>query len=376
MDFQLSQEQKQIRETARKIAEDKFAEDALTWEGETPKKNHEVLADHDLLGVTMPEEYGGAGGTALDALMAMEGVGSVCPQTAIGIHSASFGPIRAIAEFGTEEQMEEYIPPIARGDASMSICISEPNAGSDTSNLSTTAEKDGEHYVLNGEKIWISNADTADAFYAYVRFPDGNIGSMIVDADTPGWNVQEPDINMVSGPQSQIFIDDARVHESKVVLKGREALKKQWGHYNIERFGGLAKSLVACQYVFDDALEFVQEREQFGEPIKEFQGVSHMLADMAVKLDISRTLIYRGLASEELPGRLESCMAKVFLSEAFNEIADDALQIKGARGYVGETPESWLYRYVRADKIAGGTTQVHRNNVVKALFSQETLPWQ
>jgi alkylation response protein AidB-like acyl-CoA dehydrogenase len=366
MDFELTEQQRLVRRTARDLAEEQFADDAFTWDN-IPLENAKTLADHDMLAVSLPEEYGGAGMSALDAVLAMEGVGSVCPQTANTIHAACFGPSRAIDTFGTDEQKAEYLPPVAAGESVIAIAISEPEAGSHATSMTTSAEADGDEYVVNGRKAWVSDSDIADAFLTYVVLPDGHIGSLLVDRDTPGFTVADPDGNMAGEPQSELYFDDARVPKEKVLLSGPDAFKKQITAYNIERIGAMAKVWVAAKWTFDEALEYAQQREQFGQPIGEFQAVQHRLAEMAMRLKTSRLLIYEALADDELPSRIDSSLAKVYVSEACQEVVDDALQIKGAAGYVGDTPESYLYRFVRGFQIASGTNDVHRTMIAKSL---------
>ena len=366
MDFELTEQQRLVRRTARDLAEEHFADNAFTWD-DIPWKNAKLLAEHDMLAVSLPEKYGGAGMSALDAVLAMEGVGSVCPHTANAIHAACFGPSRAIDSFGTERQKEEYLPPVAAGESFIAIAISEPEAGSHATAMSTSAEIEGGEYVVNGRKAWVSDADSADAFLTYVVLPDGNIGSLIIDRDTPGFTVAEPDENMAGQPQSELFFDDARVPKDKVLLSGPDAFKKQITAYNIERIGAMAKVWIAAKWAFDEALEYSQNREQFGQPIGGFQAVQHRLAEMAIRLKTSRLLIYEALADDDLPSRFDSSLAKVYVSEACQDVVDDALQIKAAAGYVGDTPESYLYRFVRGFQIASGTNDVHRTMVAKSL---------
>lgn len=366
MDFELTEQQRLVRRTARDLAEEHFADDAFTWD-DYPWQNAQKLAEHDMLGVSLPEEYGGAGMSALDAVLAMEGVGSVCPDTANTIHSACFGPSRAIATFGTEQQKEKYIPPVAAGESIIAIAISEPEAGSHATAMTTSAEIDGDEYLVNGQKTWVSDADSADAFLTYVVLPDGNIGSLIIDRDTPGFTVGSPDMNMAGHPQCQLFFDDTRVPKDQVLLSGPDAFKKQITAYNIERIGAMAKVWVAAKWAFDEALRYSQEREQFGQPIRDFQAVQHRLAEMAIRLKTARLLIYEALADDELPSRFDSSVAKVYISEECEQVVDDALQIKAAAGFVGETPVSYLYRFVRGFQIASGTNDIHRTMIAKSL---------
>ena len=368
MVFELTEIQRTIRQAARDLAEEHFAEDAFTWEGEHPEANASVLADHGYLGMTLPEEYGGADASWMETLMAMEGVGEVCPDSASLIRETNVGNVQIIAKFGAESVKEKYLPPVCDGNSFIAVAMSEPEHGSDVTHMETTAERDGNEYVLNGRKAWVSEADRADAFITYVRLPDGNVGSVLVDADTPGFTVADPDTNMAGDSQSQLFFDDARIPANNELVTGSDSFKQAIKTYNVNRITSMAVNWITARWVFEEALEYAQEREQFGQPIGEFQGVSHRLADMATKLETSRYLIYRALSGDELPGRLLTSMTKVHVAESAFEVANAALQIKGAAGYVGDTPESYAFRKIRGGQIAGGTPNIHRNNMVKSLY--------
>jgi alkylation response protein AidB-like acyl-CoA dehydrogenase len=304
-----------------------------------------------------------------DALMALEGVGEVCPDTALLIVTTNTGNMQIVAKFAEEEYAREYLEPVCAGENTyVAIAMSEPGAGSAVTDMTTIAEDDGDAWVLDGQKAWVSRADKSAAFVTYVRLPDGNIGSVLVDRDNPGLEVGDPDYNMYDEPQYSIYLDDCRVDKSRSLVTGPESFKEQIRTYNVNRVMGMAGNWVIAKWLFEDALEYAQHREQGGSPIADYQAVSHRLADMAIKLETSRWLIYRALSGEELPGRALSCMTKVHAGEKLHEVVDAALQIKAANGFVGDTPESYAYRRLRGYLIAGGTPDIHRNNVAKALF--------
>lgn len=368
MEFEPTQQQRLIRRSARDLAKSEFSDEPFPDpEAGYPWRYARTLAEHDLLGVSLPQAYGGEGMSAIDTVLAMQGVGEVSPIAASTIHMASFGPPRAIAEFGTDDQKERYLPDVAAGESIIAIGMSEPEAGSHATAMSTQAEDSGGEWIINGQKAWVSEAPHADAFLVYVRMPDGNIGSVIADKETSGLTVADPDMNMADQPQSQLFFDNARVPKENTLLTGSDAFKKQITAYNIERVGSATKVWIAARWAFEEALDYSKEREQFGQPIGQFQAIEHRLAEMATKLTNMRFLIFNALADNELPSRLESSMAKVYVTEAGQEVVDDALQIKGAAGYIGDTPESFLFRYVRGYRIASGTSDVHRTMMAKSL---------
>lgn len=368
MDLTLTTEQKQIRRTARELAEAEFAENAFQHHGEFPAENAEILAEHGFLGMTLPTEYGGGDASFFELLLAMEGIGTVCPETAMLLHYTNTGNLQIVAKFAEDQYKEQYLPSICAGeDDYVSIAMSEPEAGSAVTDMSTTAEDDGDAWVLNGQKAWVSSADRSSAFVTYTRLPDGNIGSVLIDADNPGLELGDPDTNMYGDEQFPVFLDDCRVEKSRGLVTGSESFKEQIKTYNVNRVLGIATNWIMAKWLFEDALEYAQHREQGGSPIVDYQAVSHRLADMAMQLEATRWLIYRALSSDELPGRALSCMVKVFGAENIHEVVDGALQIKAANGFVGDTPEAYAYQRTRGYMIAGGTMDIHRNNVAKAL---------
>jgi alkylation response protein AidB-like acyl-CoA dehydrogenase len=368
MDFKLSETHRTIRRSARELAESEFEEEAFTWHGEVPHEHRKLLAENGFLGMTLPEEFGGAGMSWMDNQMAMEGIGEVCPDTAYLLSETNSGNLQIIAKFGSEEQKERYLSPVLEGDSFIAIAMSEPEAGSAATDMSTTATEDKDDYVLNGTKAWVSGAPKADAFVTYARMPEGHIGSLLVDRDTPGLTVADPDKNMYGDLQSQLYFDDARIPKSASLVTGPDAFKRQIKTYNVNRVAGIAHNWVIAKWLFEDALEYAQNRQQGGKAIGENQAIQHRLADMAIKLETARYLIYRSLSGDELPGRILSSMSKVYVGEKMHEVADAALQIKAANGFVGDTPESYAYRRLRGYLIAGGTPDIHRNMIAKSLY--------
>ena len=380
MDFQWNEEQEMLRETVRAFAERELRPIAFTHEGrgDYPREIHQKMADMGLLGMTLPEEYQGGGRTPVDAIMVMEEIGRVDPLAAGIVFGANFGPIRAVARYGTDPQKEKYIPPVCRGESSMSIAITEPTAGSAATELKTRAVQDGDHYVLNGTKSFISDGDRADAFMVYCRFGEGieGIGSIIVDRDTPGFTVGKDEPNMSGTIQNQLFFENAMVPAENLLIK-EDGFRRMMMAFNAERCGNATMSLLTAQCAFEKALAYSQERTQFGKPISEFQGIQWMLADMKVKIDAARLLIYRAVVNGEqgFPSRLEAATAKVFSNEMAVEVTNSALQIFGGYGYSREYPMEWLVRFARGWTIAGGTAQIQRNNVAYELLKgRDTRP--
>lgn len=369
MDFQLSEEQQMVYRTASEIATEEFSDDAFTWEEEFPYENQETLAEQGLLGIGLPMEYGGGGYSPVEVLIAQEAVGRICPDTAHVLSRSSMGPPRVIAELGSEHLKEKYLPDVCSGDMVLSVAISEPQAGSDAGSMETSVERDGDQLVLNGSKMWVTKAEQCGAFLVYARFPDDNIGAIVVDKDTDGLSLDDGTTNMAGHVQNELYFDDCVVPEEQVLVHEPEAFKELMIEFNVERCHN-AMMCVACGLnAFDKALDHAREREQFGQPIGEFQGIEWKLADMAIELESARLLIYRAAANaqEGSPSRLETSLAKVKANEVGQFVVDEALQIHGATGYMQGSPLEYMYRWVRGWRIAGGTVEVQRNGIASEL---------
>ena len=368
MDFRLTEEQRLIKETAGDLAEREFAEDAFTWEGGYPAPNVERLAEQGLLGISLPEAHGGGGYTPVEVLLAAEAVGRVCPDTAHVLSRSSMGPPRAVAALGDEDLQARYLPGVAAGETTFAIAISESEAGSDAGAMTTTAERDGDAFVLDGEKLWVSKGHLADAYLVYAKV-DGDVGALVVDRDADGLEVVDEFENMFGGRQPAIRFDGCRVPAENALAVGRDAFRRLLTEFNVERCHN-AMMCVACGLnAYDKAFDHVREREQFGQPVGEFQGVRWKLADVAMRLDAARLMTYRAAANavHDEPSRLETSMAKVVANEAGQFAVDEALQLHGATGYMRGHPLEYLYRMVRGWKIAGGTVEVLRNAIAGEL---------
>lgn len=370
MDFQPTAEERLIQRAAQRLAENEFAADAFTWEDEFPHENVETLAEQGLLGIALPAAYGGGGGSVVEVLLAQEAVGRVCPDTAHVLSRSSMGAPRAIAALGSDSLKERFLPRVCAGDLVMSVAISETEAGSDAGAMTTSATVDGDTVRIDGRKLWVTKADVARAFLVYARFDDGNVGAVVVEADAPGFSLGTATENMAGHDQYELVFDDCEVPEENVlVYGGGESFKQLLVEFNVERCHN-AMMCVACGLnAFDKAREHAATREQFGQPIGEFQGIGWKFAEMATRLESARLLIYRAAsnAADGSPSRLETSMAKVAANEAGEFAVDEALQIHGAMGYSKESPIEYLYRWVRGWRIAGGTAEIQRDTIAEQL---------
>lgn len=369
MEYAFTDQQELIRSTTRQIAREQFAGDAFTWDG-VPWENMGLLGDRGLIGIPLSEEYGGDGGTVLEQVLVIEEVGRVCPDTAFALFEASLGPSYVIDTYGTDEQKATYLPGVAAGEDIIAIAMSEPEAGTDATNIQTEARIEDGTVVLNGQKTYVSNAAEASAFLVYVLFDDGWIGSVIVDReDITNITLQE---NMMGHMQGDLFFDDAEVPVENVLLQGEDAFAKQLRAFNTERLGNATMGLSIAENAFDRAIDYATTREQFDQPLVEFQVIREKLATMAIEMESARLLIYRAadMAADGPPERIVSSIAKTKANEMAPQVVDEALQIHGGAGYLTSEPIEYLYRAARAWKIAGGTVEIQREMIANDLLER------
>lgn len=371
----LNEEQRMLIETARDIAEQEFAENAGQWNGEKPWKNLETLADAGFLGISLPEENGGGGMGEFEAVLLEETIGRVCPDTAYAL--PDMGAPRAIAMFGSEEAKEKYLQPVCNAEDHVAIAISEPEAGSDVTSMTTQIEEtdDGELY-LTGEKIWVSGVEEASAAVVWAKFPEG-LGTVIMEFDQPGVEIQQHYQNMFNHSQSQFYMEDVHIPVENVLTRGSEGFKEQLKALNWERLGNAALCNGTALAAFDRAIDYAEDREQFGQSIGDFQGIEWKLADMAKQIQASRALMYQAADTarreSRSPSRLETSIVKLFSSEILETVVSEALQIHGANGYQQGHPLEYFYRFARSRRIAAGTDEIQKNTIAKVL-KEEGIP--
>jgi alkylation response protein AidB-like acyl-CoA dehydrogenase len=378
MQFPLTAGQLELQRRVRALADQEFRERAAGWDEreEYPWENVKRLVDEGLMGMTVPAEYGGQGRPLLDAILAVEAVARVCGATGRILVDSNLGPVGAIVHLGTEAQKQTYLPRVVRGDKP-AIAITEPRAGSAASHLETTAERDGDGWVLNGVKRWITGAGVSRTYVVFCRF-DGmpgaaGIGAVIVEADTPGLTVRKREraMGIRAIPEGEVVLDRCRV-PGENLLAGAGGFRRLMSAYNGQRVGAASVALGIAQGAFEQAVRYAGQREQFGRPIGSFQGLRWMVADMAIQLEAVRQLIYRAAANagHGLPDMTEAAMAKTMAAETAIKVTSDALQIFGANGYSREFPLERMMRDARMFAIAGGTVQMLRNVVADAVLGR------
>ena len=370
----LSPTQEALRETVAALAADRYAPQAGAWDAErTPFPNAERrrLAGLGYLGMGLPPEYGGGGADLLDSLIVIEELAKAAPTAAFPVFEANTGPARVIELFGTPEQKERLLPPITAGEVTMAITISEPDAGSAATDMTTAAELRGDHYVINGTKRWCSGAGHAEQYLVYVRLNEErgarSIGALVIDRDSDGltFGPQERLMGFRGIPSADMFFDDVAVPAENLVI-GAGGFGRLFTAFSIERLGNATMSLAIGQACLDLCAAYVTERQQFGKEIIEFQTVQTALAEIILQVEAARLLIYRaaGRAGRGAPRTLEASLAKCFSNEMAKNVADAALQLHGGYGYSEEYGIERRLRDAHGWAIAGGTPTIQKVRIV------------
>jgi alkylation response protein AidB-like acyl-CoA dehydrogenase len=378
MDFQLTPDQLALQRLVREVAQKELKPLASRWDRthEFPWDSIRHLARVGVLGLTIPEVYGGLGGGWIEAVLAIEEVARACYQTAMAVLGEVGVQTQAIVHYGTPLQKERYLPAIARGELMCAICMTEPDAGSDVGAITTRAVSDGNGgYVVNGAKVLISRADVAGVFVTYVRFGDvpgsRGVGAVLIERDTPGLEIGPGEETLGGEQLFSVFFRDVRL-PAEAVLVREQGFKKMMRAFNGQRCLNAAISLGQAQGAFDEALVYVQSRQQFGQRLADFQGLRWMLADMAIELDAARLLIYRAAvnAGSGLPSPVEAAMAKTYANEMAIRVSNQALQLFGGHGYLKSMPVERYVRGARFGALGGGTPQIQRNIIADALVGR------
>ncbi len=379
MDFDITDSQREIRQKAREIAESKIAPRAAHWDEteEYPWENARILADAGFMGMNIPEEFGGPERSLIEAVLVVEEMAKVCGITGRIVVDSNMGVVGAIIKYGTEEQKKKYLPMVLQGDKP-AIVITEPEAGSAATDMTTRAVLDGDEYILNGKKKWITGAGVSHINLVFARVVHGGdeqgIGALIVELGAEGFRIGERAFMMgLRGiPESEEIFENCRVPSENLVTVGFGRLMAA---YNAQRVGAGTVALGLAEGAFAQAVEYAKKRHQFGRPISEFQGLQWILADARIQLDAARLLLHRAAVQEDpktgFPDMNLAAIAKTFSAEASIKVTNDALQIFGAAGYSRDLPIERMARDVRMFTIGGGTTQAQRNVIASGIFGRK-----
>jgi alkylation response protein AidB-like acyl-CoA dehydrogenase len=373
MDFALSEEQRAFQDTVRAFARRELEADALAraHSEEFPRDVAKKMVAAGLLGITLPEADGGQGGTLMDAVLAIEQVALACPRSADLIQEGNFGAIRVLARFASENQKRRFLAPILRGEEIIAVAMTEPEAGSATTDLATAAIPDGTGYRVSGTKVFPN--PHADQFLVYVRYGPGvdGIGSVMIRRGTSGFTIGKPAKFMSGAHWAPLYFDNVYVPPEDVLL-GAGGFRKQMAGFNAERIGNAARSLAFGRYCFNLSRDYALTRKQFGRALCEFQGLQWKFADMKVKLEAAQLLLYRAAANADrgFPAADETTIAKLMCNQTGFEVANEALQVMGGLGYTQETLVEYCVRRTRGWMIAGGSIEMMKNRLAESIFGR------
>jgi alkylation response protein AidB-like acyl-CoA dehydrogenase len=375
MDFNLSDEQQLFQNTVRNFAEKELKPGALARAHASayPWDVAKNLAGQGLMGITIPEEKGGQGGSLLDAVLAIEQIALADPRSADVIQAGNFGAVRVLAEFGTPDQLKRYLSGLLSGEKVMSVAMTEPDAGSAATELKTKAVPDGEGFRVSGSKIFTTHGMHAHLFLVYVRFGPGidGIGSVLIERGQEGLQFGKGSSFLSGEEWATFFFDNVYVPKQNVLL-GAGGFKKQIAAFNIERLGNSSRSLALGEYAFREARDYALARHQFGRPLCEFQGLQWKFANMRMQLDAARLLLYRAAANADrgLPSAVETAIAKAYCNKAGFEAASESVQIMGGMGYSQESLVEYCFRRTRGWMIAGGSVEMMLNRIAEDVFGR------
>lgn len=377
MDFALNEEQMMMQAMVRDFVREEVAPQGVIADEkhEFPVRIIKKMGELGLMGIPIPEEYGGAGADFLSYILAIEEIAKGCASTAVilAVHT-SVGSF-PILYFGTEEQKRRYLPKLGSGEMIGAFALTEANAGSDASSLQTTARRDGDYYVLNGSKRFITNAGYAGV-YTVMASTDKSKGSygitaFLVDKDTPGFKIGkiEEKMGLNGSSTAELIFEDAYVPVENRLGEEGEGFKVAMSLLDGGRIGIGAQALGIAEAAFEAALAYSQERVQFKQPIGQFQGIQFMLADMATQIEAARLLVYNAAALRMagLPYAKEASMAKMFASDMAVKVTTDAVQIFGGYGYCREYKVERYMRDAKITQIYEGTNQIQRLVIAKNL---------
>jgi len=381
MEFDITDEQQAMVDEIRRFGENEIAPVAAEYDREEmyPFDIVEQAADIGLLGAHFPMEYGGISSSSVERVLVIEELFSIDPGIGLCIISTDFGS-EALLAFGTDDQKEEYLPPITEGNAIMGAAISEPQAGSDVSSIATRAEKEGDEWVINGNKMWITNGSVGDYFVVLCETdPEaerdhGGFSQIIVEADHGGFSADKitGKMGVRASDTAELIFDDVRVPAENLVGTAGDGFYQQMQFFDETRVTVAAQGVGIAQGAIERALEYAQEREQFGRSISEFQVIQHKLAEAYTDIEAARQLTYKAAWAVENnrpdATRLAS-MAKEYASRVAVDVTDEAVQIHGGAGYVDDFDVERFYRDAKITQIYEGASEIQKNIVARELLS-------
>ena len=377
MDFTLSEEQRMLQTAIRDFARDKLAPvaDELDRRQEFAWDNFKMMAEMGVFGLSIPPEYGGGGGDEISIAIAVEEIARACASTAdiLDVHLCLCSA--PIYRFGSEEQRQRFLPPLTRGEKVGAHAVTESEAGSDISNIQMTAVKDGDSYILNGTKIFITNGDVCDIVFVFANIPElGNRGmtAFIVEEGTPGYSKghKYDKLGMHAATNADQVFEDCRVPAANRIGEEGQGMRICLEILDHGRIGIAAQSLGITQAILDRAIDYSKQRVQFGTPISQNQGISWRLADVTTELEAARLLTYKAayLVDKGQPFRREAAMAKLYASELAMKATTLGIQVFGGYGYMMDSPMQRYFRDAKLTEIYEGTSEVQRMVISRDIY--------
>lgn len=371
MDFSFTKEQLMIRDMVKEFAEKEIAPMAeeLDRTAQFPIETFKKMGELGLLGIPFPEEYGGSGGDTLSYALAVEEIGKACGGTGLSYAAAVSLGASPLYYFGTEEQKQEHLVPLAKGESLGAFGLTEPNAGSDAGGTRTKAVLDGDHYVINGEKCWITNASySRTVIVTAVNGTDERgkkkISAFIVPTDTEGMTIRAEyeKMGVRASDTTEIILDDVRVPKENILGDPDKGFNQFLYTLDGGRISIAALAVGVGRAAYEAALQYSKERKQFGKPIGSFQAIQFKLADMAMELELAQNMVYKAawLKDQGKPFKKESAFAKLFASEAATRACNQAIQIHGGYGYMREYHVERFLRDAKLLEIGEGTSEIQR----------------
>ena len=380
MNYFFTEEQLMIKDLARQIAEEKFRplRTEMDEKAEFPWELVKVLRESDMFGIYLPEEYGGLGGGITELCLAVEELSRVCGGMSLSLAATALAAFPILLS-GSDEQKKKYLPDLAAGKRLAAFALTEPDSGSDAGATKTTARLDGDHYILNGTKCFITNGAVAEII-TVIAMTDKNKGSrgasaFIVEKDFPGFSVgkEEEKMGIRASSTSELVFEDCRVPKENLISREGMGFVVAMKTLDKSRPGVASQALGIAQGALDEAVAYARQREQFGRPIISFQGLQWILSDMATQLEAARALVYsvaKAIDAGEKKYGKESAMCKLFASDVAMKVTTDAVQILGGYGYMKDYPVEKMMRDAKITQIYEGTNQIQRSVIATQLIRE------
>jgi len=380
VDFQLSADQLAIQALARELADGEIAPNAAEWDRDQrfPDELIPKLAELGLMGVCVPEEYGGAGADFLSYVLVLEELSRADAGVGVTVAVHTSATTLPLLAFGTDEQRERFVPPLARGEHLGAFALTEPGSGSDAGSLRTSAAPDADGWLLNGSKQWITNGSRAGTFVLFARTDSTTAGArgvscFVLDAEHVRITREEEKLGLHSSTTSDLVLEDARVGRDRLLHEEGRGFRVAMATLDGGRIGIAAQAVGIAQAAYDVARAYAADREQFGRRIGDFQAIQWKLADMATDIDAARLLTYRAawLKQEGRPHAADGAKAKLFASEMARHQTAEAIQILGGYGYTREFPVERYYRDAKITEIYEGTSEIQRLVIARSILGRQ-----